>query len=160
MEFFLFFLLGCLLLCLFLGLLSLFQSFLDCLGYLRCDLLIAIVNDLNKQVLALLNRRIVIEHNFQHIADNSLMIDSKIELKPIKLVKLTLDKRQNPPLPHSSNQQINNQNLILLLDQHLLQYKLIILHDSIDMKLHIKFLQFFVLLEPDWRGVVFELELY
>lgn len=62
------------------------------------------------------------------------MINRQINLQPIQPLDppISPNPRQNPLLPNRTNQQINNQQLILLLHNHLLQHKLIIFHNGID----------------------------
>lgn len=123
--------------------LPLFQPFLDAFANLYCDFLVAVVDDFNEQVLALLNSRIMVQHNFQHITNNGFMVHCQVYLQTVKLLKLGLalkHNRQYLPLPHRGDQQINNKQLVLIMHDHLLQYKLIILHDGVHVQLHVKFL--------------------
>lgn len=103
--------------------LPLFQSPLYAFANLRSYFLVAVVNYLNKQALALLDCRIMIQHDFEHIADNSLMIDCQVYFETVELLELCLVleyDRQHPLLPYRGHQQIDNKQLVFIMHNHLL----------------------------------------
>lgn len=123
-------------------------------------LLVAVVDDLDQEVLALLDGSVVVEHDLEHVADDRLVVDGQVDLEGIEAPDVGPYQGQHSLLPDRGHQQVHDQHLVLLLHQHLLQDELVVLHDRIHVQLHVQLLQPLVLLEPHRRQVVADVQLH
>jgi len=139
----------------FVFLLSLNLSALDAFSHLPRYLLVAIVNNLNQKITALINGCTVEHKSLQNIANDRFMINGKIQFERVGRLSQTSYPCQNLFLPCGSHDEIIDKHFILILRDALLQDVLIILHERIDVQLHIQSLQTLILLKPNSTCVVF-----
>ena len=93
--------------------------------------------------------------NLEQVANHTLMINCEINFKRIHLCSLWDQQGQDFFLPNGCHNKVVYQYFELILSDTLFQNILIVLHQSIDVELHVQFLQIFVLLEPQTARVVF-----
>lgn len=92
-----------------------FESLLHSLGDLGGNFLIRVIDDVDEEGLALLDCSVVIEHDFQHVAHYGLVVDGEVKLEAVKGVNLMLDHGQHPTFPHCSDQQVDDEQMVLVL---------------------------------------------
>ena len=100
------------------------------------------------------------EHkNFQNIADDALVVDWEIELHWIHFCYLVFDVLEDVFFPERSHDEVVDEYFKFIFCDTLFEYKLIIFHDGIDVKLHVEFLHILILFEPEGISIVFDIEL-
>jgi hypothetical protein len=100
------------------------------------------------------------EHqNLEQVANDALMVDREIHFKGIHFCSLGDEEGQNLFLPNGGHDEVVDEYFELVLSDALFQNILIVLHESIDVELHVEFLQILVLLEPQTTPVVFNVYL-
>ena len=87
------------------------------------------------------------------------MIEGHVQLHGIHFCNLVLNLSQNLLLPNRRHNEVIDKYFELVLRNALFQNELVVLHDRIDMQLHIQLLQSFILFEPKRIRVVFYVEL-